>query len=621
MSLRPSPARWFELLVAQEDLTAALETLATTGRVELEQRSNGGPIVHVAALDENMETFRRLNLRYRRYWPPPSRALQPTPGQPAVAMLRALGCLRHWESEAAPLVRQLEALYGEQHFLEQWTDLLESFAERPVDFALLCQAGPVLTARVFVLPAAEEPQPPARVPEQVVFSTAVGVEAAYVVAIGAAEDLHHLEHEFGGARGLSVPPWLCDNALDPLELVGSRRAANGRAIRHLELDLDLISKRHGIGDALGELWRLEWFIAHVGELPATENFAWVSGWTSDLDERALQAALGDAGVRGLLHLNTPPEGSRAPMIMRNPPWVRPFELFARLLGTPALTEADPSTLLAVIVPLLFGYMFGDVGQGLVLLLAGVYLGRRRDFMRLLVAAGASSMMFGVLFGSVFAHEDVIPALWVHTLEAPLLILIVPLVAGAVLLVLSQLLNALEAAWRGELRRWALTDAAVLVLYLGLLGVFVLPRAGLLLAGLGIVWYLVGRGFEAEQKRLLNVAAGIPELLEIAMQLLLNTISFTRVGAFALAHAGLSLAVISLSQSSGHPLLGGLITILGNVLILVIEGLVVTVQTTRLVLFEFFIRFLHGEGRSFRPLAAPEQPSSASLGKKATRSPS
>jgi V/A-type H+-transporting ATPase subunit I len=89
-----------------------------------------------------------------------------------------------------------------------------------------------------------------------------------------------------------------------------------------------------------------------------------------------------------------------------------------------------------------------------------------------------------------------------------------------------------------------------------------------------------------------------------MQLVLNTVSFIRVGAFALAHAGLSLAFNIMADSSASIVITMLILLLGNVVVIVLEGLVVSIQTTRLVLFEFFIRFLQANGRVFKPLAAP-----------------
>jgi len=84
----------------------------------------------------------------------------------------------------------------------------------------------------------------------------------------------------------------------------------------------------------------------------------------------------------------------------------------------------------------------------------------------------------------------------------------------------------------------------------------------------------------------------------------NTLSFVRVGAFALAHAGLSLAVVSLADGTGNVVVSLIVMVIGNALIIAIEGLVASIQTTRLVLFEFFNRFLKAEGREFQPLAPP-----------------
>ena len=101
-----------------------------------------------------------------------------------------------------------------------------------------------------------------------------------------------------------------------------------------------------------------------------------------------------------------------------------------------------------------------------------------------------------------------------------------------------------------------------------------------------------------------LGSGLGELVERALQLLINTLSFARVGAFALAHAGLSMAVSILAQEADGFVLRALVIVLGNVVIVVLEVMVVSIQTTRLVLFEFFARFLSGMGRPFRPLAPP-----------------
>jgi V/A-type H+-transporting ATPase subunit I len=114
--------------------------------------------------------------------------------------------------------------------------------------------------------------------------------------------------------------------------------------------------------------------------------------------------------------------------------------------------------------------------------------------------------------------------------------------------------------------------------------------------------MAGQMFSARRLGALAPAAG--HVFEQIFQLAVNTLSFTRVGAFALAHAGLSSAIVALAASAGHPLAAFLVMLLGNLIVLVLEGLVVSIQTTRLILFEFFIRFLTAQGRPFRPLPPP-----------------
>jgi V/A-type H+-transporting ATPase subunit I len=296
---------------------------------------------------------------------------------------------------------------------------------------------------------------------------------------------------------------------------------------------------------------------------------------------------------------------KAPMVMDNPWWARPFELFSGMLGTPSESEADPSLLVAILVPLLFGYMFGDVGHGLVLLVFGLVFKKRWPITKILIANGISAMIFGFLFGSLFGLEHVIPALWVHPIEQPLLVLMIPLAAGVVIMMIGLLLNALEAYWRGDFLDWLKVDAAVIVIYAGIIGIGFFSNA-IYLIYLGLAWYFIGSLLKSKKFQLSSVLTSAGMLVESIFQLIINTVSFVRVGAFALAHAGLSLAFYTMAGSTENLVIAILIMFIGNVVVLLLEGLVVTIQTTRLVLFEFFIRFLRGSGRMFHPLAAPSE---------------
>ena len=348
---------------------------------------------------------------------------------------------------------------------------------------------------------------------------------------------------------------------------------------------------------------MDWLMTHVKSLPVSENFAWVTGWTNDLDGKQINASLANEDIHFILHYPDAPQDSHAPMVMNNPWWAQPFELFARLLGTPSRNEADPSRMLAVIVPLLFGYMFGDVGQGLVIMLAGIVLQRRWPIAKLLIAYGIAAIIFGFIFGSVFGSENLISPLWLHPIDQPLPVLMVPLAGGIIILLLGLLLNMAESWWQGEITRWFQVEAAVLILYVSLIASY-FSTSSLYISILALAWYFTGSVMQSPQHPLKTLAASAGSLLENMFQLFINTISFVRVGAFALAHAGLSLAFYTMAATTNSMIISLLILLIGNIIIIFLEGLVVTIQTTRLILFEFFIRFMHGTGRMFRPLAAP-----------------
>jgi V/A-type H+-transporting ATPase subunit I len=249
-------------------------------------------------------------------------------------------------------------------------------------------------------------------------------------------------------------------------------------------------------------------------------------------------------------------------------------------------------------------MFGDVGQGAVLMGVGLAFRKRMALLGMLVSGGASAMLFGLLFGSVFGLHGIVPALWLAPLDDPLPVLVVPLAGGAALLTLGLLINALESYWRGKFRHWLVTDAGLIAVYAGLIGAL-FDKSGLFVAALGALMPVLGH--LAVTRRLRPALAAIGALLEHTLQLLINTLSFVRVGAFALAHAGLSAAIVALAEGAGGALSHGAVLVLGNIAAIVIEATVVSVQTTRLVLFEFFTRFFVGKGREFRPLPPPVFP--------------
>jgi V/A-type H+-transporting ATPase subunit I len=603
MSMRPVETAWFELLTTHDELTDTLEALAHTGTIELELHDHTRMQMDLQDLQLRVQEYTRLERDYKPLWPAPDPGMSPFSGSPAEILDKALACLYDWEKQAQPKIQRLEVVKSRINDLRLLQDFLSSDNSSGLDYQLLTAAGPTVSARLFLFQSRSRLE---NIPSSVLWQEFSTAEHDYLLLVGTIDDLDALTAELAIKKYTYIRmPVLPARQQDALNYVSERQLKLGRYARQLQKEIDELAGPYHMAQALGEISRMKWFLQNVSSLPVSSNFAWITGWTSDRNGLKLRRALELKSSHAILHFPETPEGSRPPLILQNPWWAKPFEIFAGLLGTLDRNEADPSRILAIMAPLLFGYMFGDVGQGLVLLLAGVLLQKRWPLLRILVANGVSAMLFGFVFGSMFGREDIIPALWVHPVSSPLPVLVVPLVAGVLIILLGLVLNAIESNWRGQWLRWLHVDAPVVALYLGIMSAFILEgSASMLIIVSALTWYVIGNLLLAGGN-LLALLTAIAVLFETMMQLVMNTVSFVRVGAFALAHAGLSLAFNVMADSTGSIVATILILLLGNIIVIVLEGLVVSIQTTRLILFEFFIRFLQADGRVFKPLSAPE----------------
>jgi V/A-type H+-transporting ATPase subunit I len=597
--LRSRPALWFEVLCPRSDSARITGALARTGAVQTEIRHARQGELRLQELSAGLAEFRALLPDYGRYWRR-GRLSHLSPGAaPREIMARALGRIHGWRRQADPLIERLQALEDEQLRIGLCRQVMGALDGLPIDFTRLNAIGPCLERVAAVLPESAASPPLA----DAVLNLEVPLETGrYFLAVGPSAQVATLTDRLRalGARLLQPPPWLRGSPRNAEAQIAQRLSELEGEIERAYRQLDRLFQEQGLDQALGDLSCLEWFTSNVGVLELTgERFALVTGWTSR-NGRELADALRQSEIPAMIRFPPPPPGSDAPRLMDNPPWARPFEVLVRALGIPGASEADPSAILALVVPLLFGYMFGDLGQGLVILAVGWVLRGRSALAPLLMAAGASAALFGLVFGSLFGVEQVLPALWLHPLQHPIEVLAAPLGFAVLLLGLGQLLGALEAAWRGELTRWLWTDAGFLLLYLGTVAAPLHPAA-YWSALAGAAWLLLGAWRLSGPA---GAVAALGETLERGFQILVNTLSFARVGAFALAHAGLSSAMLSMADATGSPVAWLAVMLSGNLLIILLEGLVVSIQTTRLVLFEFFVRFLEGRGREFRPLPVP-----------------
>lgn len=290
--------------------------------------------------------------------------------------------------------------------------------------------------------------------------------------------------------------------------------------------------------------------------------------------------------------------------------LEPFAMLVKQYGIPEYGEVDPTPLFAVTFLLMFGSMFGDVGQGaLIAALAWYFRKRLGRFWLFGLMAGLASVVFGFLYGSIFGYEHVLPALWMSPLHDPILMLKIALAWGVVFLTVACLLAVYN---RLVVRNWAgavfghhgiVNLIFYLSLVLGGLGLATEGRFGtmpalLVAAALGALAWYAWRHLEAPVGE--KVLVVFIETLETIIGYVSNTLSFLRVAAFSLNHVALSIAVFTLAGMMGA--FGHVVTvILGNLFVLVLEGGIVMIQVMRLQYYEGFSRYFSGEGHEFAPL--------------------
>ena len=343
------------------------------------------------------------------------------------------------------------------------------------------------------------------------------------------------------------------------------------------------------------------------------GLARVSGWIPRERSSALGGILAEyLGSRFVLEIRDPlpEELSIVPSALRHPRILQPFAALVQNYGIPRYGEVDPTWLFAAAFIAMFGMMFGDIGHGLVIALGGVAARRKlRGFAPFVVAIGASSMVFGLLYGSIFGYEELIHPLWIAPLSDPALMLRLALYWGIGFVMLMLLIHIRNCVRDGAIAEavFSGTGVAGAVFYLGIIYVAGSWLSAGEIGGIALAAALVPliiilayqwRRLEATigEKIIVTFIEGVETLLGF----IANTLSFLRVAAFSLNHVALAIAVFTIANMLG-PAGHWITVVLGNIFILVLEGAIVTIQVLRLEYYEGFSRFFSGDGREFRPL--------------------
>lgn len=364
------------------------------------------------------------------------------------------------------------------------------------------------------------------------------------------------------------------------------------------------------------------------------------GWAPSRRVPELQQALNPLGA-GVVPLKAP-RGVQPPTLLTGKEHrTRQAPKFSRLLvdtyTTVPYADVDPARLAGLAYVVMFGMMFGDAGQGLLLVLAGLIvrsgrIAKIRRFQRtwlFIFGAGLAAVFFGVLYGEFFGPTHVIPVLWLEPVENPIPLLIAALIFGAVLLAFAFTLGTInrvrEGGWGYALYARTGLAGALLFLAVGMLagglvaGWTPMIVAAAVLALLALVLIFTGLFVEAGGGGTGTMQASV-ELVDTVIQLASNLVSFTRLAAFGLTHAALMSIVWQGTTALWHPdwraVLAVLVFLVGNAITFALEGLVAAIQALRLEYYELFSRIFTDEGRPFKPWS-PRLPESEASGSSTT----
>ncbi len=440
---------------------------------------------------------------------------------------------------------------------------------------------------------------------------------------------------------IRLPDYVTGNTDEALKKLDSQIKENKAKTEALDKELAALAKKHDatILEAYTALKKRYDIFELRRKVGAVKEKFYIKGFVPKKQADRFSEKFGDMDEVEVVLL--PPDADAyvtPPTVLKNSWFTRPFAMLVEMYGLPKYNGFNPTAFVAITYTLLFGIMFGDLGQGLLLFLGGLILGRKSKQAGGIVArCGLSSMIFGTLYGSVFGFEELLDPIYesfgidflpLKIFKQSTFILLTAVGIGIFLILVSMLINIYIGFKEKNYEKaiFGCNGIAGLVFYASVctgvictimlkIEVMSLPFKIFLIAIPLIcifcrvpfsiaVKYKKWKLSEDEEDMTIGgfIVENFFEMFEFLLSYVSNTMSFLRVGGFVLSHAGMMMVVMTLMNMANSFAMKPVTLVIGNLFVMAMEGMIVAIQIIRLEFYEVFSRFYESDGKEFVPMS-------------------
>ena len=440
---------------------------------------------------------------------------------------------------------------------------------------------------------------------------------------------------------IHIPDYVTGNTDEALKKLDVQINDKKKRIEVLDKEIAELAKKHEttIQEAYTALKKRYDIFELRRKVGAVKEKFYIKGFVPKKESEKFAGLFGDMEEVEVVLL--PPDADAyvtPPTVLKNGWFTKPFGMLVEMYGLPKYGGFNPTAFVAITYTILFGIMFGDLGQGLLLFLAGFFVSKKIDKRAggMVSRVGLSSMIFGTLYGSVFGFEELLDPVYesmgidflpLKIFKQSTFILLTAVGIGIFLIVTSMLINIYigfkeknyEKAIFGcngiaGLIFYASVCAGVVCTMMLDMDIMSVPfKIFLIVIPLICIFcrvpfsiamkYKKWKLSEDEEDMTIGgfIVENFFEMFEFLLSYVSNTMSFLRVGGFVLSHAGMMMVVMTLmdmTASAGKPVT----LIIGNLFVMAMEGMIVAIQIIRLEFYEVFSRFYESDGKAFEPLS-------------------